>query len=214
MSNYSIPYGYQFQPQPPQTQPYPQYPYDPRLEKLQALDTRMKEMEARLYGNSNNWQSHENVNPQSYFGNGNNGNTQSNTQKDSIIAVQSEDEAFRDPPNIDGSKQIYTDGKNGGLPTYAKWFDANIPKTFRKKAVWVDIGEDVTAEQPGKNNVESDITPVITNLSEKIIAMEESISGMMDEFDEIMAHVRKLTSSAKRNKNGQFVKKEESENDK
>lgn len=205
MSNYSMPYGYQFQPQPPQ---YPQYPYDPRLEKLQALDTRMAEMEARLYGNSAR-QTHESSHPQSYTGYGGGGNNQSNRQEHTIITVQSEDEAFRDPPNIDGSKQIYTDGKNGGLPTYAKWFDANIPKTFRKKAVWVDIGDE-TVEQPAKVNAESDITPAITSLSEKVAAMEESIGNMMDEFDEIMAYVRKLTVSAKRNKNGQFVKKEDS----
>lgn len=212
MSNYSMPYGYQ--PQPLQPQQYPQYPYDPRLEKLQMLDTRMREMEARLYGNSNNsYQTPENVNSQSYSGNGNINNTQSAPQKSAIITVQSEEEAFRDAPNIDGSKQIYTDGKNGGLPIYAKWFDANIPKTFRKKAVWVDIGEETT-EQDAKIIKEPDITPAIATLSERVAAMEDSINSMMDEFDEIITYFRKLTTSAKRSKNGQFVKKEESEDDK
>lgn len=209
MSNYSMPYGYQFQPQPPQPQ---QYPYDPRLEKLQALDSRMAEMEARLFGNFQR-QIHENVHPQSYSSNGNGGNTQSNKQENAIITVQSEEEAFKDAPNIDGSKQIYTDNKNGGLPTYAKWFDANIPKTFRKKAIWVDVGEELT-EQQDKSNKETDITPAITSLSEKVTAMEESINGMMDEFEEMMSCVRKLTATAKKNKNGQFAKKEDTDDDK
>lgn len=204
MSNYSVP-SYAFQQQPHQ---YSQYPYDPRLEKLQALDSRMSEMEARLYENANNlWQRQENVNPQSYPNNGNSGKNQNNPQKSAFITVQSEEEAFRDPPNIDGSKQIYTDSKNGGLPTYAKWFDANIPKTFRKYAVWHDVGD--AQPETESSSKTPDIAPAITTLSEKVAAMEESISSMIDEFEEVMTHIRKLTASAKRGNNGQFAKKEE-----
>lgn len=177
MNGYN-PYAY---PQPQQPQ-QPQYPYDPRLEKLNALDSKIREMEGRLYANSQS-------SPQSSSPVPHNGGEQTPFTGMSVIPVQSEEEAFKDPPAIDGSKQYYYN--EAAKAFYVKYFDMSIPKTI--KQVYTLVDDSVIEETPEKEA----LSPALTELSEKVSGIEESFADFLEDFREVAKIVRKSETKKK-----------------
>jgi len=140
--------------------PYQQQQQMSGYNPYQQTQDRLRELEER-YGNNN-------------YGYANNSNYNNMRNSNSYGAqhpqvqiicqpVNTEDEAWRLAPQLDGSKQYFIDEVNECF--YVKYFDASIPKTIKKI---YRLTPDVIEEETDKENLDADMAEAINDLSIKL----------------------------------------------
>ena len=165
---------------------YPTYPSYPTVSPLASLESRINALESGI----------NNFTPQPVTSQG---GAVSAPQAKSFISVQSESEAFSHTPDWGGAKSYFINENNGEI--YVQFFDASVPKSYKLKAIFSEVGNDELNIEQQK----SDVPGAIVSLTEKVSQLDNTLSAFMSEIRESLKSVEVAKPPAKSSKDSKVI---------